>query len=415
MKYVIAGASTFGVDNMGDDAMLACLVQGIKREDQNAKIIFLARHPDQHYDDLFGFKSIKNLDHDSNEAAINRIFLGFNKGDLEDNLVNIKKHLEEADILIIGGNSFMEVSENNFLRGISSYATTLAILAKFCGTPFALFGLNIVDKLNNSLTIEHAKFLCENAIAVTVRETSVVSYLKGMGVRVDNVVVSGDPAFGMKANNDVTHAHSILEKCNINLKINKKVLTIAYRREYWNEDYEVFDKTITSLANLIDTISSKYQYQMLFIPNCTYTSGNKWEDDRAVSRLIKSKLKSSENVFLIESRLNVFETYCLFSLTDIHISNRRHSNTFSAMNGKPFIAMSVSLGTHISAFLESLDVSELSINLNDPFDDLIKHIDYVILNANSISKKLLDNSNHLKVDAQNHVPIIISELKKKIT
>ena len=30
MKIVVTGASTYGVDNMGDDAMLATLIQGLK-------------------------------------------------------------------------------------------------------------------------------------------------------------------------------------------------------------------------------------------------------------------------------------------------------------------------------------------------------------------------------------------------
>ena len=114
MKYVITGASTYGVKNMGDDAMLANMVQGLKRNDPDAEIIFLTRHPNQEYDSLFGFKSVKNIDHDSSKDAIERMFLGFNKKDSTENLIKIKDHISEADLLIIGGNSFMEISENKF-------------------------------------------------------------------------------------------------------------------------------------------------------------------------------------------------------------------------------------------------------------------------------------------------------------
>ena len=132
MKHIITGASTYGVKKIiGDDAMLANLVQGLKRNDSQAEIIFLARHPDKNYDKLFNFKSLKNLDHDSNKSAEGRMFNGFNKGDDDTHILNIKNHLETADLLIIGGNSFMEVSDNKFLRGVSSYAVTLAILSKF--------------------------------------------------------------------------------------------------------------------------------------------------------------------------------------------------------------------------------------------------------------------------------------------
>ena len=79
MKFVITGASTYGVSNMGDDAMLLNLVQGLKAEYPDCSIDFLCRHPSKKYDEEFGFKSVKNLDHDSKEAAAGRFFLGMNK------------------------------------------------------------------------------------------------------------------------------------------------------------------------------------------------------------------------------------------------------------------------------------------------------------------------------------------------
>ena len=203
MKYVITGASTYGVKNMGDDAMLANLVQGINREDLDANITFLARHPDKSYDKEFGFNSLKNIDHDSKEESIDRFFYGFNRNDNTDHLVKIKQAIETADLLIIGGNSFMEISKNSFLRGVSSYAVTLATLSKFVGTPFALYGLNIVDPIKDETTIQHAKFLCTNAIAVTVREPGVFEYLDQIGVSTKNMYVLGDPAFGIEATYDL--------------------------------------------------------------------------------------------------------------------------------------------------------------------------------------------------------------------
>lgn len=412
MKYVITGASTYGVKNMGDDAMLANMVQGIKREDPDAEITFLARHPSFKYDKLFGFKSIKNLDHDSNKDAEGRIFVGFNKGDSKENLTNIKNHIEEADLLIIGGNSFMEVSENIFLRGVSSYATTLGILAKFCGTPYALYGLNIVDPVRNSLTVEHAKFLCENAISVTVREKQVLTYLTDMKISLDNVEVCGDPAFGMEPIYDKGKVYDILDRCNINLVQDKKVLTIGYRFEYWQNDEDKFDRLAEKMAKLIDALVDKYDFQVLFIPNCTYTAGNKWEDDRLVNKLIKTKLKTIDDVYFIEDELNVFETFSLFSLTDLHISNRRHSNAFAAMHGKIFLSISVSLATHISALLESLESPELNINLDDDLEDTINKVDQVLLNNKAISEKLITRTSKLKKNARQIIPVILNKLEK---
>jgi len=411
MKYVVTGASTYGVKNMGDDAMFANLVQSIHRLDEQAEITFLARHPDSAYDNTFNIKSIKNLDHDSNIAAAGRIFLGFNRGDEGHNLQAIKYNIDNADILIIGGNSFMEVSDNQFLRGVSSYATTLAILAKFCGTPYALFGLNVVDSIRNDLTIQHAKFLCENAIAITAREQEVVRYLNAIGVNTENITVSGDPAFGMEPIYKNDQHQEILDRCKINLNPNKKTLTIGYRLEYWKDDADQFDELQGRMAGLIDKIKKHYQFQVLFIPNCYYDNGHPMEDDRLVHRQIASRLESKEDVYLVEDELNVYETYALYAVSDLHISNRRHSNAFAAMNGKPFLSLNVSLATHISALLNSLKSPELCIDISSDDSQILGQVKQVLENKDIISKRLRYRTRELKNISQRQVSTILQALK----
>jgi polysaccharide pyruvyl transferase WcaK-like protein len=413
MKIVITGPSTYGVDNMGDDAMLANLVQGIYREDPETEIIFLARHPNSDFSKIFRFQSEKNLDHDSNEEAVGRVFLGFNKGDSGENLKLIKKLIDDADLLIIGGNSIMEVSENTFLKGVSSYSTTLAILAMFCGTPYAIYGLNIVDPVKKALTQQHAKFLCENAISVTVREKQVLVYLKEMDIDLDNVKVCGDPAYGMVGDSVSSQVEEILAANNIILNQEKKVLSINYRVEYWRNNSEEYKILAERLASLIDRLVTRYNFQVLFIPNCTYTRGNKWEDDRVVNKLIKQKLKTSTDVFYIENKLNVFETYSLFSRIDIHISNRRHSNVFAAKHGKPFIPISISLATHISALLDTIDYSQYVIDINDKLSKSLEKIDGIILNAEEISAGLAQSSSKLEMEAKQHYPTILNQFRKR--
>jgi len=410
MKYVITGASTFAVSNMGDDAMLACMVQSLYREDPDAEIVFIARHPSQEYDELFGIYGIKNLDHESNKAAEGRIFLGFNRGDSGENLLEIKKYIEDADLLIFGGNSIMEVSKNTFLKGVSSYCSTLAILAKFCGTPYALFGLNIVDPIRDELTKEHAKFLCENAIAVTVREDVVLKYLSDIGVSTSNTVVSGDPAFGMEVDETIDPVN-ILKNNNIILNTDKKIISIGYRFEYWLDDENLFHKNAEKIAEFIDLIIESFDSEILFIPNCTYTQGNKWEDDRLVNDIIRSKLKHKENCHFITQELNVYETFRLFLLTDLHISNRRHANAFAVMNGKPFLSISISLATHMSALLDTLESPDLELSLQLEVDSLIEKVNFVFSEEEKISSRLLEKSLLLKVQAQQHIPIIIAALQ----
>ncbi len=357
MKIIVTGASTYGVDNMGDDAMLAGLIEGLNQNYDNPQIIFLTRHVNKTYDKIFGFSSVKNIDHDSKAESEGRFFLGMNRGDETYNLNLIKNLIDEADLLIIGGNSFMEISSNSFLRGVSSYSSTLATLAKFCGTPYSLYGVNVVDKINSDVTKQHARFLCENAIAVTMREDSGKNYLLDLGINGENIHVSGDPAYSMRVSEDKVTVKHILENNKINLT-DKITIGICFRHEYWKGDETQYLAINSSLATTLDKISEELDCQFLFIPNCTYEKGHKWQDDRLAHREIVNKMKNKDIAFKIEEKLSVYNTYRLFSLLDLHVSNRRHSCIFASMNDVPFVSINVSAEGHISPLLSELNIPE---------------------------------------------------------
>ena len=91
-QVIIAGASTFYVKNLGDDAMLLNLVQSIKRYNKQIKIILLARHPNKKLDKMYGIKSIKNLEFDKRKLSLGKFFFGLNSKDNTEHLKIIKKN-----------------------------------------------------------------------------------------------------------------------------------------------------------------------------------------------------------------------------------------------------------------------------------------------------------------------------------
>ena len=334
-KFVITGASTYGVKNMGDDAMLASMVQGLKRDAPDCQITFLCRHPNLDYDQAFGFTSLKNMDHDSKEAAAGRIFWGLNADDPDVHLKAIAEAIAGADLLIIGGNSFMEIFPNSFLKGVSSYGATLATLARFMGTPTALYGLNVVDDIKAATTQQHAHFMVGTAKAVTMREESGRQYLTDIGVEGEHITVLGDPAFGMEPQGCARTPLELLAADDIYLS-DKPVIGVGFRHEYWMGDEDEYALINQTLAEMLDDVVARFNAQLLFIPNCTYTLAHKWQDDRLTHREIASKMKRQDAVFCVEQDLTVFETFSLFPLANMHVSNRRHSCIFAAMNDVPF-------------------------------------------------------------------------------
>lgn len=389
MKYLIAGASTYGVDNMGDDAMLSCLIRGIRQSDKNSEIVFLARHPNDDFDQVFGLKSIQNLDHSSNEAAIGRFFLGFNSGDDRANLYKIRSALEAADLLIIGGNSLMEISENVFLRGVSSYATTLATFALFMGKPYALFGLNIVEPIKSDYVASQAKFLVENAVITTVREEEVLEYLSDVGVNTSKVLVTGDPAYGVDLSQATAYSgQDILRREGVVLDPSKFTVSFCLREEYWKSDAASITNLEIETCSVMRHVLARDDSQILFIPNCYYDKGHSLEDDRLINQGIRARFGDDPRVHYVNQRLNLYETLALFKLTNLHVSNRRHSNIFAAIFGKPFIPVNTSLKTHISSFVRDLEQSELLVSSPEFSTEVIARFDHVVTNYANVSNAL---------------------------
>lgn len=402
-KVAITGASTYGVKNHGDDAMLATLVQGLKKAYPDLEITFLCRHPDPEFDAAFGFRSIKNLDHDSKQMAKGRIFWGMNQDDPDNHLRAIAEAVSSADLLIIGGNCFMELFPNGFLQGVSSYGATLATLAKFVGTPFALYGVNVVDEIKQQTTRAHARFMVNNARAATVREQHCLEYLAKTGASIDHVSVLSDPVFGMEKRS--IDATNILARENIFLK-DKPVIGFGFRFEYWSRDDAEYSAVAQKVARSLDALLKRLDAQVLFIPNCTYVQGDKWQDDRLAHRAIAEKMANKDAVYTVNSDLNVFETVALFDLLKMHVSNRRHSCIFAAISGVPFVALNTSLVSHMPPFLADLGLAGQIATLDD-MQGLERMVEATWCNEGSIKAKMRERVEELRVSAQKHVPTLL--------
>jgi len=385
-KVLITGASTYGVKNHGDDAMLSVLVSELKLSVPDIEITFLCRHPDREYDKIFGFTSLKNVDHDSAAEAKGRFFYGFNKGDNRDGLLKIICAIQEADLVIIGGNSLMEISANEFLRGVSSYAALIAMWSlSFC-KPYALYGINIVEPIVNITTQKHAKFLVENAEVVTAREQHVVEYLENVNISSKNIKVCGDPVFGLKAP-EISDLPKNMKEHFLNWRNSKKILIgFNFRIEYWVCSKKRRDFILNNLAKVIEELIYKQDAQFLLIPNCTYAEGDRWQDDRNTNEAILKAISpsASEEVFSIENENNIFETIRIFNELDFHITNRRHSALFAVLKGVPFSLYDVGLKSHISPLISELNLNTKCISVDLDPEEQVSQIVRNISVANTI-------------------------------
>ena len=404
MKILVAGASTYGVKNAGDDAMLDVLCKRLRQLHPKLEIIFLARHPDTKFDKIHKINSIKNIEYDTKKESIGKWFFGFNPKDSSKHLEKIRDTLQEVDLVIIGGNAFMEVSPNDFMRGVSSYCATLAVWTKLFGKPFVLYGA-AGHSLKQETTKQIIQFLCANASLVTLREQFIKNELIKAGAQKNKLKVFVDPVFGLDPIFEKNKGKLILKQEQIKLK-KKNIVGICFRHVYWKWDKKTFEKYSNQIAKLCDYIIEKLDAEILFIPNCIYEQANPLQDDRIISKIIQKKIKNKKSTHIIKGDLSLYERLSVYSLLDLVITNRRHVSIFSAIHNVPFISIGDDLDWQMKPFMEQLRLKNQLISLNNTDEQINKKIHLIWNERSKLSKSLAKNIPKLRKTSLKQIDLI---------
>ena len=366
-RIVLAGASVYGLQNQSDDAMLSVFCRELHKNIPNLEITLLARHPNKALDELYSLKSIRNLDHDSKKESLGRWFRGLNPGDSTEHLREIRKTIEACDLLVIGGEPFIDITIGVY-RGLAPYAALLVTLAKFFEKPFMIYGIHIGRPLETELGKELTKFCITNAKLVTLREDFSRKLLVNLGIDDRNIVTLADPAFGLDSiGND--KGKQILENESIQLK-SDKIVGVTFRHMYWKWSASDWDYYAKIMSEVCDYMIKTLRVDLLFIPHCTYDIDHKYEDDRPVAKEIIERMKHKEYAHQITNKYNLYEILSLFPLLDMVFSNRRHSLIFAALHG--LTGVGTGEEWHMKPVMDQLSIGDKFVNIEEFDMDLLK-------------------------------------------
>ena len=305
-KIVIAGASVYGLSNISDDSMFSVFCRELHKNIPNLEITLLARHPSEKLDKLYDLHSMKNLDHNNKNESMGRWFMGLNPGDSQDHLFKIWNAIKNSDLLISGGDPFIDITIGLY-KGISPYTALLMTLAKFLGKPVMLHGIHIGRPLQTEVGREISRFCISNAKLITIREEDSRKLIMDLGVEsTDNIISLADTSYGLDPVKSKEKGIGILENEGIKLK-SKKIIGITFRHMYWKWGKAEWEYYSSIMAELCDYMIERFNVDLLFIPHCFYNVDHPYEDDRPAAKEIIFKMKNKENTHRIKEEYDLYD------------------------------------------------------------------------------------------------------------
>ncbi len=325
-KVLISGY--YGFNNIGDEAILKGMIDGIKSLRKDVEIVVLSQHPE--------FTAKKH-----NVRSIKRM-----------NLWAIIRELGNCDLLVSGGGSlFQDVTSKRSIL----YYLGIIYLAKLMAKKVMIYSQGI-GPVNINYNRYFLKKIFNKVDCINVRDESSKKELLDMGINKE-ILVTVDTVFSIKKP-DKKIGKQILKDLNLE---NKKIVGISIRP--WHNSKNI----ISEMTLFCQALVKKYDYEILFIP-CHFYS-----DLKIMKDVLKNIEESAASkVHLLENYLYVPEYLSLIGNVEFLIGMRLHALIFSILMEVPVIG--VSYDPKIDNFMKRLGknntLSVSNINFNDIMDEV---------------------------------------------
>lgn len=363
MKTVISGY--YGFDNIGDEAVLKCLVEGLK-ERGLTDITVLSNKPDE-------------TNKKYQVKAVNR-----------NSFKKIYKALKQADALLSGGGSLIQDKTSSKSLW---YYLGIMLIGKFLRKKVYVIGQGIgpVDKkFNRWLT---AKIL--NKIdGIAVRDELSKEYLKQLNVR-KHVVVAADLVLNFPCSDDKKVFDKVREKEGIDLNSSEYVLICT--REWENSELSRVE-----LARAADLIAQDYGYKIVFLP---FYHEDIEESDR-VATYMKTPYEILTGEYEIEEILNIIKGSSLL------IGVRLHSLIFAFISLVPFVG--ISYDPKVEGFLKSVGESSAGDINSFTAENILKKVNSILQQKEEYINNMSKRLDELKERAKKNFDILFEHNKFEV-
>ncbi|MGI5948690.1 polysaccharide pyruvyl transferase CsaB [Peptoniphilus sp.] len=362
-KIVMSGY--FGFDNSGDDAILKAMVADFKKVNKDLFLTALSNNPEK-------TRKVYGIN------AVNRFKVS-----------EVWKTLGECDIFLSGGGSLLQ--DFTSTRSIIYYLAVI-LMAKMRKKKVYVYanGIGPIDKgFSRFLT----KFVLNRVDFITLRDSFSQEFVKKLGVKNKNILVTADPVFSLESATD-TRVKEILEIENIKLTEN----TIGFCLR----DYENSKSLKIKFAEVVDMLIED-GYDVLLVP-FHMPRDNVYSKDIAELSRHKDKVQVVENTYSAGELMGIFKDLKLL------VAMRLHSVIYGANVNLPMVG--VIYDPKVRAMVHELGIKE-SVEVNDfTSKELYEKINKTLSSLEDSKEVLEKNTEIMRQKAHKNVEIAMELLEK---
>lgn len=292
-EYDFAVSGYYGFRNNGDDALLLALVEDIKKEKNDARVVVFSNRPKE-------TKQIYRID------AVHRL-----------DMFKLSKVLKKTKVLLFGGGSLLQDETSS--KSLWYYLSVIK-LAKKNSTKVMQFanGFGPVNrKYNKKLT---ASIINECVDVITMRERASLDRMKMIGVNKD-IELTADPAMLLEGVSD-NKVSKLFSYIGIPAK---NYITVAVRE--WKNNSSDFNDEV---AKALKCFSEENDLNVLFIPM-------QKPHDLDISYDIKDKI--GDRAYVIDCDISIRETIGIIRNSKLNVAMRLHSIIYSVAQGVRTVAL----------------------------------------------------------------------------
>ena len=373
MKSVLI-VGYYGYDLIGDEAILQVMVNDLRELRPGIRFIVTSQSPDKTKAD-YNVEAIPLCD---TGAVIDVI--------------------EGCDLVIVGGggvfNEYAPWRPEGLLTlhpDFNVFCASLPLLAAAYNKPCIIYAVG-VEPLYSGAAKEQVANAFITATRATVRDKGSLEILRTIGVSVEKVEVTADPAFRLP------NANLSIEKllgCR-NVDIARPLLGVQLR--HWNS--RQWDLSVDpnpweiEVAKALDGFVETTGANILLIP---FQQREIWafSDDRPPLRRVQDQMRHASETYLLEGSLRPSVVSSVLGSCDIVLAMRFHSVVLSVKNCIPCVAIAYSL--KVRTAMESAGLSEFCLDLET-------------LNAQDLLAKLLECYSR-KEEIQKNLEIVSKDME----